>query len=242
MYDSERLAGETAAYKILTKAIMHLKAPTVEMPSVSCVMVTQKSRIAMARRAIESYKAQDYPDRGLVIVSSEDVSELGVPFTRAPSDATVGELRNIGREAAKGDIIATWDDDDVSAPARLSCQVEELLARQEAEACLLSSMRLAWPDRKMYGTTQFREQGWEPTMVAWKHAMPTYQHLPRGSDTTLLRQMLVVGCGALGLYVYVCHGANIWPPAHFQKMFDEGELFGVDDPRVTKIERMLALP
>lgn len=225
---------------------MYELPPIVEQPQVACLMVTQACRSQMATRAIRAFKEQDYQHKSLIVVSSDDVfPSLGIPFVKAPAGITIGELRNLGLNYArfvKSDLVATWDDDDVSAPGRLSAQVKELLTYQEAEACLLSNMLLAWPDRKLYGITQTRKQGWEPTMMAWLHAMPKYQHLPRGSDSALLRQMLVVGCEARDLYTYVFHGGNIWPPKHFQRMFDEGETFGADDPRVASIRKSLEIP
>jgi glycosyltransferase involved in cell wall biosynthesis len=38
----------------------------------------------------------------------------------------IGSVRNIGCEHARGSVIAHWDDDDFSAPGRISDQVERL--------------------------------------------------------------------------------------------------------------------
>ena len=53
---------------------------------------------------------------------------------------TIGEKRNFGSSQARGDIIASWDDDDHSAPERLQDQVSRLLQSGKA-VTLYSSMR-----------------------------------------------------------------------------------------------------
>lgn len=45
---------------------------------------------------------------------------------RLPDGYTIGQKRNVGSQLARGEIIATWDDDDYSAPERLRDQVSRL--------------------------------------------------------------------------------------------------------------------
>lgn len=45
---------------------------------------------------------------------------------------TIGQLRNIGAEAAAGAVIAHFDDDDYSSPGRLRDQIDRLVASGKA--------------------------------------------------------------------------------------------------------------
>lgn len=100
-------------------------------PLVSCIcLTTYPRRAAFLPDALRSYRAQTYAPRELVIVND------GAPLASARPDVrvvnlpargarwTVGEKRNAGIRAARGEYLATWDDDDVSLPVRLAVEVE----------------------------------------------------------------------------------------------------------------------
>jgi glycosyltransferase involved in cell wall biosynthesis len=80
-----------------------------------------------------AYFHQDYPNLELVIVYEDqaDLPEVvGGPrirLVRAASAGDIGAKRQAGAEAALGEIIAHWDDDDWYAPERLSCQAAPIL-------------------------------------------------------------------------------------------------------------------
>jgi glycosyltransferase involved in cell wall biosynthesis len=115
-------------------------------PLVSCVMlVTWPKRAAMIADACAAYDAQTWPRRELVVVNDgaplrslrDDVRVLGVPRM------TLGEKRNAGADAARGEWIATWDDDDVSLPDRLAV----LLRRAQATgAAAVRAARMGFAD------------------------------------------------------------------------------------------------
>lgn len=104
-------------------------------PLVSCVMVTAH-RPAWVPKAIACYQAQTYKHRELVIFDNGDISiEHLVPTGpniryykkgRNTPELRLGTMCNIAIDLANGPIIATWDDDDWSAPGRLVDQVERL--------------------------------------------------------------------------------------------------------------------
>ncbi len=127
-------------------------------PTVVAVMLTA-NRPEMARQAVQSFRAQTYPAKRLLIWDS----------SRPPSDAdygrmswnddeyyirdwnpvTVGALRNKANDYALSnegfaapDIVCHWDDDDYSHPNRIAEQVA-LLQASGAQACGYNSM-LFW--------------------------------------------------------------------------------------------------
>jgi glycosyltransferase involved in cell wall biosynthesis len=108
-------------------------------PTVCAVMLT-RDRPALARRAVECFRAQTYERKCLVIYDSGE-DPLGSPsgahiYCRGERDGkTVGALRNEAASWAISwsvegiwtgihpDIICHWDDDDWSQPNRIAEQV-----------------------------------------------------------------------------------------------------------------------
>ena len=87
------------------------------------------------------FLAQDYPDRELIVVDDGDdaiadllPSDARLRSIRLDRRATIGAKRNIACEAAAGDVIVHWDDDDWMADWRLTYQANALAARA-ADVC-----------------------------------------------------------------------------------------------------------
>ena len=156
------------------------------LPLVSCVMPTHDRR-GFVPLAIRYFLRQDYPDAELVIVNdgTDAVADLvpqhpAVRYHRLDERRVLGAKRNLACELAAGEIIAHWDDDDWSAPGRLSTQVEAL----EASGAVLSGMnslrfydpagrrawRYQWPQSRRpwaAGTSLcYRRSLWERTPFA----------------------------------------------------------------------------
>jgi glycosyltransferase involved in cell wall biosynthesis len=107
---------------------------------VSCIMPTQNRR-EFIPRAIKCYLAQDWPEKELIVIDTgkDQVSDLfeGVPGAKyffhteerpahLPS-VPIGTKRNMACERASGEVIIHWDDDDWSAPGRITDQVSRLI-------------------------------------------------------------------------------------------------------------------
>jgi glycosyltransferase involved in cell wall biosynthesis len=91
------------------------------------------NRGAFIPLAIACFLAQDYAERELIILDdgTEPISHLiphdeRITYSRLEPKASTGRKRNICCEMAKGEVIAHWDDDDWSAPTRISEQVARL--------------------------------------------------------------------------------------------------------------------
>ena len=96
-------------------------------PLISCLLVT-RDRPAFVALAARWYSRQTWPRRELIVV---DGSAHPAPVTcehylHAPG-VGLGARRNLAVRHARGDILATWDDDDWFAPERLEIQVRPLL-------------------------------------------------------------------------------------------------------------------
>lgn len=101
-------------------------------PLVTCIMPTANRR-AFVIRAIRYFQRQDYPERELLILDdgSEPVGDLAtgdprIRYMRLAGRQVLGAKRNLACEAARGELIVHWDDDDWQAAWRLSYQVAQL--------------------------------------------------------------------------------------------------------------------
>lgn len=125
-------------------------------PLVCAIMLT-RDRPAMARRAVEAFRAQTYASKRLVLLSSGfhqlPFPEFPIHLVMTPGK-TIGHLRNLAIEfvcdrGAPGDcpeIVVHWDDDDWSHPNRIAEQVA-LLQSSGADIVGYREM-LFWDNRK----------------------------------------------------------------------------------------------
>ena len=127
------------------------------MPLVSCIcLTTWPRRQAYLPDALRSYRQQTYPDRELVVVNDGDplVSHAtDVTVVNLPPVGrrwTIGEKRNVGVRAARGTYLATWDDDDISLPDRLSKEMDAML-RGRADYVVADKMLIADSDMNLQG-------------------------------------------------------------------------------------------
>ncbi len=105
------------------------------LPLISCICPTSNrvpERQYLVEEAIESFLRQSYPRKELIVLNDCPGQELvcdapGVRVVNVPTRfASLGEKYNAGIALARGDLIANWDDDDISLPWRLSLSVELL--------------------------------------------------------------------------------------------------------------------
>ena len=101
---------------------------------VSCIMPTY-NRPSLIPVALKCYASQDWADTELVVIDDgtvkvgELVKQL-VPnaiYIYLAERQTIGAKRNLACEAARGEVICHFDDDDWSAAGRIRDQVKRLL-------------------------------------------------------------------------------------------------------------------
>lgn len=101
---------------------------------VSAIMPTNDRR-KFIPLAIASYLTQDWKEKELIVIDdgTDPVREFftemkDVTYIYIAGRQPIGTKRNLACECAKGEIIVHWDDDDWSAPTRISSQVAYLEA------------------------------------------------------------------------------------------------------------------
>ena len=143
---------------------------------------------------------------------------------RRPAGRTLGELRNAALDAARGDIVCQWDDDDRYHPRRLELQFAAMRVENSEFCFLTDQLHLFAADRTMYWDDWNLEvhplnlvQG---TLLGSKAALGRYPPLARGEDTPLILDLLrrerrITRLREHGyLYVYVFDGGNAWGYDH----------------------------
>ena len=164
-------------------------------PLISCLMVTH-GHLFPARFAIQTYLRQTYAARELVIVCDSPAAELRA-HVEALGDSsirfvqvrrgTLGELRNASLEAARGELVAQWDDDDLYHPQRLELQARALAEAPGAAAHFLSRWFLWWPARRLLALSAQRV--WEGSMLARRTRLPSYPSASLGEDSPFVRTL-----------------------------------------------------
>lgn len=106
-------------------------------PLISCIMPTFAGRPSFRPSPLDCFFRQTWKRRELIIVSDAQ-REIGAPSIESGSSGdmirrivctpgmTTGEKRNLACEAAKGEFIAHWDDDDWYDRDRLTNQMQWL--------------------------------------------------------------------------------------------------------------------
>ena len=101
---------------------------------VSCIIPTCNRR-HLIPVALRCYLSQDWPDKELVVIDDgsdrvEDLVKRLVPdavYIYLAEKQMIGTKRNLACEAASGEVICHFDDDDWSADGRIRDQVTRLL-------------------------------------------------------------------------------------------------------------------
>lgn len=131
---------------------------------VSCLMPT-RARHAFLPAAVANFLAQDFADAELLIVREDSVPDSlagtfasgRVRHVPCPGGMSLGAKRNFACRAARGDLLAHWDDDDWYAPDRLRRQVEALRRQPDKGVC--GSSRVYFRDLDGSGAWEYRYQG-----------------------------------------------------------------------------------
>lgn len=222
-------------------------APSVSkqtQPKISCLTVTL-NRLVFLKEAIQCYCRQTYPNRELVIVTdgtpryrqavSDYLSWLGRDDIRLVTveKQSLGALRNVSLDAATGDIVCQWDDDDLNHPQRLERQFQHLIAAKAHACCFTDQLQFFFADRSLYwsdwrnGDTQGLEQLIPGTMMTHRDARFRYPETTElasaGEDSVLLQQIATKAsvapfqdAGFLNIYSY--HGKNVFSEVHHRRI------------------------
>jgi hypothetical protein len=185
------------------------------VPFVSCLCPTFGRcpvRQWLLEEAVESFLRQDYPAgrRELVVLNDAAAQELvcEAPGVRVVNEAsrypTLGDKYNALVRLAAGELLAPWEDDDISLPHRLSLSVERLGAADYFNPLaywFLQGSLLVHEQRTGYAhsASLFRRRAWERA-----GGYPSDCRQDAGMDARLRQQGRTVdGVLSAGQSVYV---------------------------------------
>jgi O-antigen biosynthesis protein len=108
-------------------------SPSPGTPLVSCIMPTS-GRPDWVPQAIRYFQQQDVENTELIIVDTgppglESLlpNDPRIHHHRLAGRRSIGAMRNIACDLARGDIVMQWDDDDWYGPRRVSTQIRPIL-------------------------------------------------------------------------------------------------------------------
>ncbi len=191
-------------------------------PLVSCIMPTRDRR-ELVPQAVRQFLRQDWPNAELIVIDdgNDKVADLipadpRIRYIALDERRTVGAKRNLACEAARGEIILHWDDDDWMADWRIRYQVEHLLA---ARADLCGLPRLYFHEPATGQTWEFISPARDRKWIAgatfcyrkdlWR-AVP-FADVDNGEDMRFLwsdRRKKVEPLGDPSFYIARLHPAN----------------------------------
>lgn len=188
-------------------------------PLVTAVMVTGKTphHEALAYASVVDFARQTWPDRELVVINDGPYSLAGLceglREVRVPPGKTLGELRNIGLEQARGDWIIQWDDDDRHHPDRIRQQMEA--AQPGRPVTLRRQLRYHTQTRRTLLHERRGPFGIEGTVLHPKTEV-RYPPQRRSEDSEFIRCLPrpIVLDNHPSLYVRQYHGHNTWHEQH----------------------------
>ena len=206
-----------------------IAAPPV--PLVTAIMPT-RGRPEFALQAVDYFLAQDYGNKELLILEDgppllagllPDDSRIRHVAIRGAS-RSIGAMRNEACRLARGDIVAHWDDDDWYGPERLTRQVSPIRAGSADITALRDSLMLdltSWrfwrcaPDlhRRLFvrdvhgGTLVYHRRIWQE-----KSQFPNCSLAEDAAflDQAVRRGARLQAVEAVGIFIYIRHGANAW--------------------------------
>ncbi len=224
---------------------------SVSKPLVSCIMPTYNRR-AFIPMALDNFLSQDYPVKELIVVDdgTENVADLfedldQVKYIRIPRKISIGEKRNIAVEAAAGEYIAHWDDDDWYAADRLSHQMQPLLDNRCDINGLENTVLLTLDRLEFWGTNEkLRKRMFVGDVIGgtlvYRRTFWTkgarYPLTNLAEDAAFLKDVLAMNGRLMNLennnrFIYVRHKTNTWE-FKIGEFIDRNGWFRIESPEL----------
>lgn len=204
-------------------------------PKVSCLCPSYQ-RVESLKNVVNCFNNQSYENRELVVVhrstdietkeyiaslDQENIKAVEVVYTE---NTTLGDVRNLSIDAATGDYICVWDDDDWYHRDRIKTQLEAIQSSGKQASVLFYILMY---DKKHGVTYMSPRHTWEQTIMCSKQFLRdreiAYPALNRGEDKVFVSKIIeenaVVPVVNPQLYIYCYNGNNTCDAGHFEMLF-----------------------
>lgn len=197
----------------------------MQSPDVTALMITT-GRLELVAQSVADYQRQTYGTRAMVIVTDGPESVVtgllqlaeadpSIRVVRFAGGGSLGELRNVGLDAAPSDWTIQWDDDDWYHPDRLAHQVAGI--KPGKSAVLLQEQLHYRRDTGEFAWIR-KPVGIDGTILYDRRYPLRYPALRRSEDTALVAELrrhdqIALVPGGIH-YCRTYHGANAWGAAH----------------------------
>ena len=203
---------------------------------VSCICVTHK-KVVLLKRAIINFENQTYEKKELIIMYEETDLETAQFFEsttfshdiilikdKGVPKKSLGELRNIAIQKARGYYFCQWDDDDWYHPYRIEVQVFAITKAKSNASILTRWLLFDYTTRKAY-LSHIRL--WEGSLLCTfqiNHKVE-YDKKNQGEDTDfinfLVENDMLAGIPQMPyLYIYTYNKLNTWNYEHFAEIIN----------------------
>jgi glycosyltransferase involved in cell wall biosynthesis len=218
-------------------------------PFVSCLMISRPStkRWQLFQASVRSFQEQKYEPKELIILLNhvskaqqkkiksyiKDLNDPRIRLKTISSKHNLGELRNRIQNWARGNLLAQWDDDDISHPLRLTKQIK-FLQKTNADAVVLGTIYHVFLEKNQIHFENWQEahlkgSGFPSSILYRKTVRLKYvvkgHRSNRGEDLDFLRRLSSnpkINVSSLWLphpvYAYIYHGLNQWKKEHHLKL------------------------
>jgi glycosyltransferase involved in cell wall biosynthesis len=206
---------------------------------VSCLTATY-DRLPLLKESIRCYCAQSYENRELVVATEgtqrykraihrfvDELERDDIRIIELDSRPySLGEVRNILLDEARGDLVCQWDDDDLYHPERLAVQVDYLEQRKADAVFLTDQLYFFWNAREVYwmdwrvGTRTVEEALIPGTLLMRGDRRFKYPEITGHEDSKFMRDLIDAGLKVEGLseagflYGRIYHGKNYFGLDH----------------------------
>jgi glycosyltransferase involved in cell wall biosynthesis len=160
-------------------------------------------------------------------------SNIRISILSSDPKLTLGELRNHSVNAADGEYICQWDDDDWYHPRRLELQLQSAIEQDKAASILPRWLIYSHTEQKAYCSNA---RLWEGSLLCKKTVLqsgPGYPARSKGEDSAVIAWLYIQDQIAIedrpDLYVYTHNDNNTWGQPHFQKILESSTLLSKED-------------
>lgn len=219
-------------------------------PKVSCLCLSYK-RAESLKNVINCFNNQSYENRELVVVhrstdietkellASISLDKIKVVEVLYDENTTLGDVRNISIEAATGDYVCVWDDDDWYHRDRVKLQLDAILSSGKQASVLFYVLMY---DKKHGVTYMSPRHTWEQTIMCNRKFIFDnkifYPSLDRGEDSEFVKKVIeenaVVPVINPQLYIYCYNGKNTCDSSHFEMLFGYAQKLSDDHTKIVK--------